>query len=248
MHDERLDRRQRDLIANLLDDLGRIVRVAFLELVARRIVVLASLELLHRLHHRVVIARHPDRRCRFERVHDADHVGRPDLRVEEARQRIAHREARAAPHVVVVEEDREQPDVVARRFRFFVVIGADLAHGLLRRLDEAAVEPYQLERVDRLRLPVFEHVEVARLQVGHAVAALVFRDDDVDPDVVDAGPEDWRLRRLIRRRRRLLLRLLRLLLRLLAGGALKRRDRDQRGGESGRPEETGHISILDRQV
>ena len=67
---------------------------------------------------------------------------------------LAHRQARAAPHVVVVEEDREQPDVVARRFGFLVVVGADLARRLLDRVGDAAVELDQLEGLDLLRLAV----------------------------------------------------------------------------------------------
>ena len=69
-----------------------------------------------------------------QRIHQADHVRRPELRLDEPRDRLAHRHAGAAAHVVVVEENREQPHVVARRFDLLVVVGADLLRRLRRRL------------------------------------------------------------------------------------------------------------------
>ena len=107
--------------------------------------------------------------------------------------------------MVVVEEDREQAHVVARRLGLLVEVVADFLRRLLDRVGGAAVELDQLEGVDLLRLVVFEDVEVRRLQIRDRVAVLV-RDDDVDADVVDAGAEDgrrllrggirrWRLRR-----------------------------------------------------
>ena len=136
--------------------------------------------------------------------------------------------------MVVVEEDREQPDVVARRFHFLVVVGADFARRLLDRVGGAAVELDQLEGLDLLRLAVLGDLEVALLQVRDRIAFLV-GDDDVDADEVDPGAENRRwlggIRRRLRRRRRLLRgRLLRLL--GVAGGA---EDEQQRGpGGNGR--------------
>ena len=106
------------------------------------------------------------------------------------------RHARAAAHVIVVQKNREQPDIVAGGFSLFVVVGADFLRRLLQRVGRAAIELHQLERLDLLRLAVFGHVEVARLQVGDRVAVLV-RNDYVDTDEVDAGLEGGRLLRLI---------------------------------------------------
>jgi hypothetical protein len=130
----------------------------------------------------------------------------PEIVLDEGRQRIADGEAGAAAHVVVVEENRKQPDVVARRFHLLVVVGPDLARRILDRVGDAAVELDQLEGVDLLWLAVFRHLEVALLHVPDRVALLV-RDDDVDANVIDAGAKDRRRLRRIRRglrRRRLL--------------------------------------------
>ncbi len=58
--DERLERRQADLVADPLDGLGRIVRVLLLDLVARLVVVLAAVEPLDRANDRCVVARERD--------------------------------------------------------------------------------------------------------------------------------------------------------------------------------------------
>ena len=60
----------------------------------------------------------------LQRAHDRDHVGRTELRLDEAD--TAARDARLAADVVVVEEEGEQPDVVARGFDLLVGVGADL--------------------------------------------------------------------------------------------------------------------------
>ena len=70
VHDQRLDRRQRDLIPDLARPFRRILRVLLLERIARRVVELAPDELLHAAHHdRRMIARHPHGGDRLERVH-----------------------------------------------------------------------------------------------------------------------------------------------------------------------------------
>ena len=119
--------------------------------------------------------------------------------------------------MVVVQKNRKQPHVVARRFRLLVDrvpyfarrIGADA--GVLGHVDE-------LERLDRLRFPVFRDFEVFLLQIVDGVALPVGH-DDVHADEVDVGAEDRGLliggrcrcgRRLLRGRRRRGLRVLRL--------------------------------------
>ena len=244
MYDQSLQGRQRHLIADSLDHLGRIIRIPFFELIARRVVVLAALKLLEAADHGAVIARHPDRRGRFERVHDADHVRRTELRLDKPGQRRTDRHARAAAHVIIVEEDREQPDVLARRFGLFVVVAADFPGRLVDRGSGSAVELHELEGFDLLRLAVFRDLEIGRLQVGDLIAVAV-RNDDVHAHEVDACAEHRLLRigrwwlfrgRLLALRRWLTLRGL-LSLRV-AGDAQEREYR--RGGRDG-PEGTSHM-------
>ena len=233
VHDERLDRGHRDLVADLFDDFRRIVRVGFFVLVLRLVLVLAAEELLQAAHDCGVIARHADARGRLERIHHADHVRRPDIFFDERRELIADGHARTTSHVIVVEEHREQPHVVARRFGFLVVVGADFARRILDRVRDAAVQLDELEGFDLLRLAVFSDVEVGLLQIGKRVAGLV-RDDHVHTDEIDARAED---RRLIRVRRRWLWRR-----RLLPTYS---RDEQQRGGcGEERAHPSGHTPIL----
>ena len=110
------------------------------------------------------------------------------------RDRLAGAHARAAADVVVVEEHREQPDVVARRFALLVVVGPDCARRTVGTGHQAAVELDQLEGLDLLGLAVLGDLEVGRLQSATGLPALV-GDDDVDADEIDAGAEDRRLRR-----------------------------------------------------
>ena len=124
----------------------------------------------------------------------ADHVGRPQLRLDEPGQRLAHRHRVRAPHVIVVEEEREDPHVVARGLELFVVAIANLLRRRTARL-RVAVDLDQLELLDRLRLAVLEDLEVGLRQVGDRLV-LPVGDDDVDADEVDAAAE----RRLLRRR------------------------------------------------
>ena len=87
--------------------------------------------------------------------------------------------------MVVVQKNREQPHVVARRFRLLVDRVAYFARriaadaGVLGHVDE-------LERLDRLRLAVFGDFEVFLLQIVDGIA-LPIGDDDVDADEVDVG-------------------------------------------------------------
>ena len=161
--DQGLERRQRDLVADPLDDFRRVVRVILLELVLRVVFELAPEELLQPARNRRMVACHADRCGRFQRIHHADHVGRPHLRLDELHQLAADGHARAAAHVIVIQEDGEQADVVARSFGFLVVVGADLLRRLLDRFGPASVELHELEGLDLLRLAVLTDIEVGRL-------------------------------------------------------------------------------------
>ena len=116
MQDERLQRRHRHLVADLFDRLGWVVRVPFLGLVARRVVELAAAELLQPFHDRVVVPCHAHRRGGLHRIHHPDHVRWSELRLHEAGKLVGRLHAALDPHMVVVEEEREQADIVARRF------------------------------------------------------------------------------------------------------------------------------------
>ncbi len=124
----------------------------------------------------------------MQRVHDRDHVGRTELRLDEARDLLAAGEARFAADVVVVEEKGEQPHVVAGGFILLVGIGADLARRLAAGLHQTAVELDEAEGLDLLRLAVLGDFEVALLQIGDRRAVLA-RGDDVDPHETDAALE-----------------------------------------------------------
>ena len=95
--------------------------------------------------------------------------------------------------MIVVEKDRKQTHVLARRFRLFVVVGPDFLGRLLDRRRRAAVELYELERFDLLRLAVLGDVEIRRLQIGNLIAVTV-GDDDVDAHEIDAGTKHRLLR------------------------------------------------------
>ena len=63
---------------------------------------------------------------RGQRIHDGDHVERPELFCDELDERLAHGHVVAASDVVVVEEEHEQPDVRARRLALLVVERSNL--------------------------------------------------------------------------------------------------------------------------
>ena len=184
--DQALERREGHLVPNPLDRLDRVVRVLLLDVVHRRVVVLPAGELLDALDDGPVVARHPQVEDRLQRIHQADHVGGPELPFDEPRERIADAHALNLPDVVVVEEDREQADVVSRRLRLFVFVGADGAGRTVRAGHRAAIELDELEAFDRLRLAVLGDFEVALFQIRDVRAALV-GDDDVHADEVDPG-------------------------------------------------------------
>ena len=123
---------------------------------------------------------------------------RPELRLDEPRELLARAHAGLAPHVVVVEEDREQPHVVARRFGLFVVVGANLrAAGRRRRQSSPPSSVMSLKVSIFCGLSLSVTSKSLWLQVVDRIAVLV-GDDDVDADEVDAGAEDRRLRRVWR--------------------------------------------------
>ena len=113
LHRQALERRQRHLPADALDDLGRVVRVALLERVARLVVELAALEALERAHD-LTRDRASASRCRAgcSGYITATRSLGAELCLDELDQRLARRHAVAEPHVVVVEEEDEDARVL----------------------------------------------------------------------------------------------------------------------------------------
>jgi hypothetical protein len=101
-----------------------------LELVLRRVVVLPAVELRYGPRHDIVISREPELGERGQRIHDGDHVRWQELRLDELDEGVTHRHAVGATHVIVVQKNRKQPHVIARRFALFVEIGSDRPRGL----------------------------------------------------------------------------------------------------------------------
>ena len=95
---------------------------------------------------------------------------------------IAHRRAAQRAHIEIVEHD--DVDAPVERLAVRACVGRDrpaLDDDLVRLLDRNV---HERERIDLLRLAVFEHREVVARQARHELALLV-SDDDVDVDVVD---------------------------------------------------------------
>jgi hypothetical protein len=189
--DQRFEGRQAHLVADALDDLGRIVGVALLELVHRTVVEPAAIPVFDLLDHRLVVARVADRRERRQRIHDAEDVHRADVLADELGELALDGERRAAADVVVVVEDHEQPDVVAAELGLLVPGRADLPGQLT--LERVALDLDVAEALDLLELVVLVDLEVVLGQVLDGVA-LVVGDQRVDADEVDAGAEGGRLR------------------------------------------------------
>ena len=187
-HGQAAQRPHHHLVPNPFDRLGGITNVVLFNLVHRPVVVLPPLEPVDGADDRGVVARERHVEDWRERIHHCDHVVGPQLRLDEARQRLAHRHRVRAPHVVVVEQDREDADVVARRLGLFVVAVADRARRRVARL-RIAVHLDQAELLHRLRLVVLEDVEVFLLEVGDVLPFPVGR-NHVHADEVDAAAED----------------------------------------------------------
>ncbi len=186
LHGQPFERTQRDLTANPLDGLGGIERIPLLGRVPRLVVELATLEPFEDADDRLVIARQRHRIERSERVHHRQEIAGTDVVLYELDERLARAHAVAEPHVVVVEEEHEDSRILVGGGALFIGAGANGAGRFDRRL---AVGLDETERLDGLRLAVFEDLEVGRLEIDDRVA-LAIRDDRVDADEVDAGPED----------------------------------------------------------
>ncbi len=140
-----------------------------------------------------------DGRERRQRIHHAEDVHRPDVLADELGELPLDGQRRAAPDVVVVVEDHEQPHVVAGQLGFFVPGRADLPRQLA--FDRVALDLDVAEALDLLRLVVLVDLEVVLGQVLDGVA-LVVGDQRVDADEVDAGAEGRCLRSASRAARR----------------------------------------------
>src|SRR5205807_2207467 len=136
----------------------------------------------------IAIARHPQRRHRLQRIHQADHVRRTELGGNEFGDRLANRNARATPCVIVIEKNGEQPDIVTRRFEFLVRVRADRHWRTVGAGHTATIELDQLERLHGLRLVVLGDLEVALFQICDRLTGLAIGDDDIDTYEVDARP------------------------------------------------------------
>ena len=104
---------------------------------------------------------------RRERLHQRHQVVRAQL-LDEFRQRLAQRQRDVGPlvDVVIVQEDRKQPHVLARGLEDGVLLRSNLQRLVEVRLPRA-VDADELDRLHRLRHVVFEDLEVRRLEIGH---------------------------------------------------------------------------------
>jgi hypothetical protein len=142
-----------------------------------------------------VIARQQQIRYRHQGIHDADHVGRAQLLLDESLQAWPHRHRIRLPHVIVVQEEHKDPHIISCGFELFVVAVANL---LRRRTARHRVPVHldELELFDLHRLAVFEHLEVVLGEIDDRLRLLV-GDDYVDTDEVDAAAECGRLSALL---------------------------------------------------
>ena len=76
----------------------------------------------------------------------ADHVLRPELILDEVDERLLRRQVAAAPDVIVVEEEHEQPDVRLLGLALFVERAEDLAVGFFRLVHRVDLD--DVERFD----------------------------------------------------------------------------------------------------
>ena len=97
--------------------------------------------------------------------------------------------------MVVVEEDDEEPDVLARGLGARVIARSDLERGLAARLG-LAVQPDELHGVDLLADAVLLHLEIGRGEAGDGLVAAA-DDRDVHADHLHACAEDRRLHLLL---------------------------------------------------
>ena len=125
----------------------------------------------------------------------ADQIGLTDLGIDEVAEHAAdaHVLQRVVRQVVIVQEDHQQPDVVACGLGRGVLVGSNLERRVVARRGFAG-ELDELERLNRLRDAVFADVEVLGREIGerHPVSA---GDRHVDANEVDASPGTWALER-----------------------------------------------------
>ena len=118
-----------------------------------------------------------------QRIHDGDNVVRAQLVLHETHQRLADGHRIGAPHVVVVQEEDEHADVIAIGDQFLIVAGPDLRRRW-RTGSRVPVHLDQRELLHRLRLTVFEDLEVCLRERGDRLVFLVV-DDHVHAHEVD---------------------------------------------------------------
>ena len=166
-----LSARHHDLVPNLLDCRGGVIRVALLELVARLVVEAPPLEVLDRADQARAVAGERQAGDRRQRIHDRDHVRGSELVLDELDERLAHGHVVAAADVVVVEQDHEQTNIRPLRLPLLVEERADLARRrTVDLLSRRIVDPDDRERLDDLRLAVFLDSELVLLEVEYRVA------------------------------------------------------------------------------
>ena len=110
-------------------------------------------------------------------------------------QRLLDDHVVAAPHVIVVEQQDEEPRCSARRAALSSSYRLRIAFGVIPAF-ELGVDLHRLERLDLLRLLVLAHLELVLLHVEDDLAGFLVGDDDVDADEVDAAADHRRPLRL----------------------------------------------------
>ena len=181
-----LQRRQRHLPPNPLDNFCRLLRILVFDGIARLVAELPALELLDRANHALVIARQHHRIQRCQRIHHRHQVVRRQLGPDEVGNLAPRGHGVAHPHVVIVEEEHEDARRFVGRGVLLILAGPDGARGVLGR---RGVDPNQSEGLDRLRLAVLEDLEVFFRQAIDGIA-LPVGGDDVHSDEVDTCTED----------------------------------------------------------
>ena len=177
MDRQRVERRRGHLSPDLIDAGGGAGKVVPLVGVPRRVVASTALEGRQQLARSRAVASHLNCEDRIERPHHGKEVARAERLVDKPGERAAHPGRIRRAHVVLVEEDREQPRVGPRRVRPLVGVGWLRPRVILG--GKALVDPDEPRFVYRLRLAVLGDLEVAGLE-GIDGAAAGVGGDDVD--------------------------------------------------------------------